>query len=428
MHIVLIVDSYYPNYTMNGIIAYNLIENLKIYNNITVITYKNDYKESHKLTLDNINIYRIVSQNICLKSEIDKLLRNKSSISKFLLQSLDKIRKVFFYLKRNISFVGINFGLSRSIVNKLKQINNENKIDVVITISAPFEISHSGLQFSKENTDVNLIPIQLDYFSDLNDNYYPNFMKKYRIEKRVGFEHELIEKSKAYFALKFLESTISNKKHLDKKNIIYIEHPLIKNNISEPLETVISNSSEFSLLYAGSLSKSERNPVDVLEVLRLMSSRINFKFHILHRGDCSEIINKFVRDIPGRIVNWGTVETSLSYRAIKSADVLISIASKSGSQVAGKTFDYISTGKPIIYFYYDENDINKEYFERYPLSLCLYVKKLGYHQCSSRIEKFLIDTKGKSIEFECVEQEYRLATPKYITSLIYEKIHLGDKY
>ena len=91
---------------------------------------------------------------------------------------------------------------------------------------------------------------------------------------------------------------------------------------------------------------------------------------------------------------------------------------KKRNQIAGKTFDYISTGKPIIYIYYNNNDINLEYYKEYPLVLCLYINDNDYTDYARKIEEFCLISKEKKFSFDEIQKYYYRATPSYITTQI----------
>jgi len=53
-----------------------------------------------------------------------------------------------------------------------------------------------------------------------------------------------------------------------------------------------------------------------------------------------------------------------------NSDNLIAVGNNDCNQVPSKIFEYMSFGKPIVYFYSDD-DVNVKILKKYPIALCL---------------------------------------------------------
>ena len=171
--------------------------------------------------------------------------------------------------------------------------------------------------------------------------------------------------------------------------------PLLENRT---LYRKINNDSK-NLTFTGSLVKEFRPPNDALKTLLEVSKDLNFTLHIYHKGDCENDIIKFENISNNTIINHGTVDTKTAYQAMSNADFLISISNIAGDQISGKTFDYISTGKPIIHFYYNPNDMNKNVLKNYRLALCIQLVSDENNCNVAKIANFINTNAGEFISY-----------------------------
>lgn len=423
MNILILVDSYYPNLTMNGIISRNVIEELEKKHNVSVITFKDRYKQSKFTKYKRTKIYRITNNNICIDNYLkSKIYKGEKKI--FLFKIALIIKRILFFIKRNWRIIGIDKGICRRIVKSIKQVVKNEKIDVIIPISAPYEMIYSGFKALEIEPTMKLIPMKLDFFAELNDKYYFNILKSKRNIKRMELEKKIIKKSEMYFALDFLKNSFNKIKEEEiKSKIEYFHHPLIKENVMIKNDNnIFLRQANLNMVYTGTLSKYERNPKDFFEILEKLPENIDYAFHVFHRGDCNTIINEYVNKIQNRVYDYGSVNSDIAYTAMANSDILVSIGTLQGNQVAGKTFDYISTGKPIIYIYYNTDDENSKYFEIYPKALCLNMSKIRKDEAAKEILNFCKKIKEYKIDFQEIRKIYNKATPLYVVNKINEYI------
>ena len=85
-HIVFIVDSYYPNYSANGICVKKIIDTLKHTHNITVICTKNKKGLQDIEDYDSIRLIRIETVEYKTRNYANSVLENsKSKYRKFFI-------------------------------------------------------------------------------------------------------------------------------------------------------------------------------------------------------------------------------------------------------------------------------------------------------------------------------------------------------
>ena len=56
---------------------------------------------------------------------------------------------------------------------------------------------------------------------------------------------------------------------------------------------------------------------------------------------------------------------------MEKADILVSVGNKQSDYLPSKVLEYIGTGKKIIHFYSDPQDVSLDYFRRYPKVLLI---------------------------------------------------------
>ncbi len=62
-------------------------------------------------------------------------------------------------------------------------------------------------------------------------------------------------------------------------------------------------------------------------------------------------LTKYVKKAGGRIIKHGLVDTNEIKTVLADADILVNVGNAVAEVKPSKTFEYISTGKPIVNFY-----------------------------------------------------------------------------
>ena len=148
------------------------------------------------------------------------------------------------------------------------------------------------------------------------------------------------------------------------------------------------------LVYAGALNKEIRNPEYALSVLRNVS-RIDL--YLYQAGDCNDIIDRYASS---HIKVNGLLQRDQYVDLIcNKADILVNIGNNSKLQAPSKLLELLSTGKPILNFYYYK-DSQYEMIEKYPLGL-----NVGRDdECVVRkIQDFCDNMKGRSMDIDMIK-------------------------
>ncbi|MPN32204.1 hypothetical protein SDC9_179680 [bioreactor metagenome] len=111
-------------------------------------------------------------------------------------------------------------------------------------------------------------------------------------------------------------------------------------------------------------------------------------------------------------------------KAIGQADFLISIGNEISEMIPSKIFMYMATGKPIVHFYSQSNDVCISYFKKYPAALLLNQhEKVELN--AIRLLEFLRSQRGKRIPYELIEKTFHENTPQYSIEHIIKAIEIN---
>jgi glycosyltransferase involved in cell wall biosynthesis len=225
-------------------------------------------------------------------------------------------------------------------------------------------------------------------------------------------EHEVYDTADMNIIMKCTEgwfkSTFNDKYDM-------VSFPLLERFPSISKQVFAKDEGKIHLLFAGSFIRDLRNP-DFL--LKLFTSLNNEKLvlHLYARGNCENIINKYVGVSNGRIISHGIVSIDDIHDAMQQADILVNVGNTVEEQLQSKIYEYISTGKPIVNIYCN-NLSYEDIFSRYPLYL-------GIQEDFNRIEalrdtllEFCCACKNRLLKYEDVEAMYYDSTPKNVAEI-----------
>lgn len=171
------------------------------------------------------------------------------------------------------------------------------------------------------------------------------------------------------------------------------------------------------LIY-GSLDEVFRNPVRLLELIKIVSKPLNIEFDFFCRG-CDDIISQFIEDEACDMRLFPIVEYSELREYIWSADVLINISNESNVMIPSKLFEMFAFGKPILDFSVDGNNSSKEYLDLYPNVKKLYSKD-SIVKTVSEFEEWFLKMDDSLISFDALKKIYYQNTPEYVVNRIIE--------
>lgn len=411
--ILVITDSFMPEMTMNGIIMKNLIDEIADENHIEMIAIKrsrDDIKQYRNTMIRYVETHAF---------QLNQLRKKGNSTSSGIIKTVLSMKICLIRLKSVLKRYASPYGLNQNLMNAIRKALPEKAYrgyyDCIICIGIPFESFAAVMDLCDSNIDTKITAYQVDDFITAKDASYPFFLLKQRNENRKILAEKFLNSFDRYYVFESVyqkEADFFSKYEKAKP----VGLPLI---INKRKERQHEKKRDFiNIVYAGSLTKKERPPQECLNLLLKTTDRI--QINLFHRGDCDDVINDYCRKYKGKVRNHGAVSSEISYEAINSADILMSISTYSGDQISGKTFDYISTGKPVLFFYYEKADRNKMIFDKYQLALCIQLRDRNMEDTVKNINHFILYNAGKQEEFENICKLYEDYDPKKIAKIIFE--------
>jgi len=411
LNIVFIVGSYYPYYSAVGNCVGNIADEFAKEHQVTVICIKNFSWQKEIELIGEQTILRLATKDISIRNKLNAKILHEKSFRKYFFKLLLAIYRMQKIAKIVLSPVTIN----KELVNEYHKVLQgiDIPIDLIIPACLPFEgIIAASEYIGKKGRKAKMIPYLFDQFADNSNLHRFDFNKRIKRNPHLKLEKRVFSKSYRILALHSL------RQHFEQdfpeiNNIDFVEHPLLKKH----KKLTNNNHPVINIVYAGSFYKKIRNPKYFLEITDKAIYKIKGIVNIYSFGNCSNIVKYYSKKNP-LIINHGKVSSEKVYEALGNGDILIAVGNNDCNQVPSKIFEYMSFGKPIVYFYTTDNDVNLKILKKYPLALCLQqdIKKLGEN--ITLFEDFCSKYSKSSVPFETVKRLYYDATPEYTADLI----------
>lgn len=245
------------------------------------------------------------------------------------------------------------------------------------------------------------------------DSYSNNAGRHTLLERAINgrTERYLFQKAERIYALPeiFIGDKIINDY---KEKLVHFRIPYIKQR------DVLNKQKEQCIVYAGSFVKRIREPEPVFRILVEVSKRLSsnslFIFYVRNK----EAFSEYTELSGGRIRFDSFVKREELYNVLSSSSMLINIGNADCAQIPSKTIEYISFRKPILFFYYDENDSSLEYMNSYP-DVCMVNVNNPFMENVSKVITFVEKEHGCISYEDLMKVElYQQSTPDFLRSLL----------
>ncbi len=390
MNIVVVTCEFYPymNPTSNCINPF--VRELKKEHHIDIICPLDSvgFQPFHS---DNIELYYITNFRNTLRAICNTKIRKKKCLLfwRFVLFIL-RCYSVFLSF---FSFPTRHGWRIKEYKKKLISIHNQKKIDCILSVSG-WPCTHFAAYFyKKEHQDVKWLTYTLDPFTE-NPVIYNNILLKKKRYNRNFEAEKLIYDTADYniFTPELYKSAITIFKQPEYKTVCF---PYVLTKFEGCSKRFKAERDNIVAMYAGSLNKKIRNP----EIMLSLFSRIpEVKLELYIAGDCNDVVNNFKTD--NIIVNSILPREKYIERICSGADILINIGNSNSLQSPSKFLELLSTGLPVINFYY-KRDSNFEMTEVYPLGIN--VNQNGNLKVDE-IRSFCNRVRGKRLSFDDVKK------------------------
>ena len=415
MHIVFIVGSYYPNYSAVGKCVGNVADLLANKHKVTIICEKNSLDQMDIETYNNQDILRVITSDMTRRFKITDQIKREKGWKKRIFQLILRILRLQQVLKIILSKTSVKRDRVSVYIDALNSI--DDKIDIMIPASMPFESVIAAQEYCKENNTfkIKLIPYLFDQFVDNESLHRIKINKLIKRNRHLKIEKDILVNSNSILIMKQLEKYF-NKNYPEYEHLFHVvEHPLIVKQKKLSYNRDRDNIDKF--IYAGSFYKGIREPEYLLKVFDLCLEKIDGRLELYTFGNCYRNINNYSQ-INDKIKNNGIIPSNKVIDIIGEADYLVAVGNTISNQVPSKIFEYLSFGKPIIYFYSNEDDLNIEVLKKYQYSLVIKQDFRNIEQNVLELIKFVNENKNNHISFEKVSKIYPDALPEYTASII----------
>lgn len=416
--ILFIVDQYYPESSANTNCLNNIIDVFKRKDfDISVLAHNVKADVNFKI-VDNVKIFKF-------DTYATKLFKKGKSVNYVLESKLKKaIRKVGWGLRfvfkinrprtENIYIDYINYN---KLIKLLKK--HESNFDFIVSVSAPFGLQIMASKLHKAYENSKWFPLLLDPFVY---NYTLN-----QGLKSVNKRKNIVEK---YFELAskiFMQKGIKENNEKQNYNPQYHEKVVdisLPNLIDRTKNSINSNNEKVELTYAGLFYRDIRNPEKMLDVLSTFDGQ--FKLVLIGNG-CEEIVqnkkhlfNKCEINILGR------KQKDECNQYLHKSNILVNLSNSIVNQVPSKVFEYIGLGKPIVNFYFTEEDPSLNYFKRYDLCFNLNLNDYTDKDVED-LKIWCLKNKNKQLTFEDATKNLINERADFICEKIYKELSNGNQ-
>lgn len=266
--------------------------------------------------------------------------------------------KISIWIRMNLFIPDARVGWNLSAVKTGKQIIEENSIDAIVSIGPPHSSHLTGKKLSR-NFNKPFIPILIDPWVDII--YYKGFKRsKATLYLDNKLETSVLNNSAhTVFITESMREDYINKYPFlkDKSSVLYWGYN--EDDFKNLTFNLLPEEREIkTLLHAGNIFDYQ-NPENLWRTIRKRIEKGD-KFRIKFLGTVAPKIKKSIEE--NRLSEFTEYAGFLPYKEMLSelfnADYLLVCATEK-RHVPGKLFEYLRTGKPIIAFGQDNDEVNK---------------------------------------------------------------------
>lgn len=391
---------YYPDASAPSAVLNKYIQALKGKYVFHVITYT--YRRGFK-PLDDpyVKVYYIDDFMHRQRIKCEERCRNKDNV--FNRISLQFFRAVSL-LKSIVCYPLSTSWSINKYYKKLEELYPSIDADTVISIRAMVNESFAARMFKEKHSSVKWINIVTDPFTNFAA-YYPMLVnKKLRHKRNWKNEIDLYNKADYTYVIEDLYDNVLSEFQQPKEKTFCMHFSLEDIRLKYPPKKERTSFDGIKLIYAGRLYKVIRNPEYMLSVISKIPS-VHLDMYIMEH-ECDSIVDKYLSDF---IKSYPGADRELYEDMIcNDYDILVNIGNNTNNQSPSKMYELLSTGRPILNFYYYK-DSQYDIIEKYPLGI-----NIGRddEDAVQIVEKFCKQMAGKQLAFGEVEKLFPLNSLK----------------
>lgn len=356
MHIVAITGSFHPNIMAPSACVKPYLQELAKEHEVDVICpVSNDYyRES--IEIEGIKVHYVSSWlNDCLVKANTNLQENKHRLASK-LTSLG-VRAVK-YIQEEFLPKPYDSTLIDAYLNKMKELNRDRSIDVIISVTYPFHTHVVCLKYKEMYPSVKWLTYTTDPLAYNEANPIASWKRK----SAMKIEKQVYEKCDTCIITGELFDNVVNDYGISQNKVLVLPYLVETENV--PKEKYKNENSKAQVLYAGCLFYRVRDPRTMLGVFSKLED-IDLNLYVTGDRQCRKMLKE---GFPNNIHINDVVPREEYFRLLSQADVLVNLSNNAKLQAPHKLMELVSTGKPIINFYYYKN-AGYRIIERYPLGI-----------------------------------------------------------
>lgn len=354
MHIVALTGHYYPFMKPPERCISPFLENLALDNELDIICpiYDRRFKEDRVEGKIKLHFIDSFSNNVRSYIQTRREEKKNQTITSLLFWLFRAFRFVFSWLKKRAYE---DASLEKPLLKRLEAIHAINPVDVVISVSLPFYTHVAACAFKKANTSVRWITFTTDPFAYNEVNPISSCRKK----KAIKIEKVVYDTCDYCISTEELYTNLRDDYNIAPSKILKLPYLLS----SQLQENYVINTN-VTVLYAGYVYHKIRNPKLMMETFKRIK---NVEFYLHAAGDrhCRKYLSE---QFPSFFHINGLVPRDKYLELLTKNDVFVNLSNNIRLQAPSKLLELISTGKPVINFYYHK-DSGYNIVERYPLGI-----------------------------------------------------------
>ncbi len=310
--------------------------------------------------------------------------------------------------------------LSRKVLKSFSELNSIHAYDAVIAVINPVESAETLYMIKQQYPSIRAIIYEIDPASNRYKNP-SNFFQKYWKRKSQQWELKVYNLADAIIHMQSHKIHFSDPMYsIFTYKTFYLDIPAFR--ISPFFQSKLHRPSQrVKLIYGGAFYPKLREPYFMINVLKTLSTVQSISCDI-YTGQSmrSELINMCEGNSSININN--SLSQDLFNKKIQECDILLSVGNNDSDFLPSKTLSYMGTGKPIIHFYRDNDDVSLSYFSKYRRVLCV-SEKDSISVIVEKISSF-IDVVFDGSEYTSFEVLNLLSqnTPEFTANELFNKI------
>ena len=261
--------------------------------------------------------------------------------------------------------------LVREIQKKIDVLLKNDEYAALIAVINPVESAEAVKNSLKKFNKVKSILYEIDPASNRYKNP-KNIFEKYAKYRSIKWEKRIYSIFDVVVHMETHREHFSNLfNNLFVEKTVFWDIPSLKVNILK--KKTHEQNNPFVFLYAGAFYPKLRNPDRMIEIFieLIKTYAIDFKLEIYTGSNMFSHIEELIYGFEDNISVHHYIKQDELNEVICNADVLVDLGNSDSDFLPSKPFHYMGTGKPIIHFSPDRNDVSLDYIKKYNNSLII---------------------------------------------------------